>query len=73
MALGFEFIDKFDRATLAVFFRHHTRARIFVHGQGVHRDVRAAERIRRWGQVVSVDFALNLEHGQGDGGGHFRA
>ena len=70
MAACAQVFDELDRAALAVFFRNDARAGILVHGQSVHRNVRAAERIGRGRQVVGVDFTGHLEDADGDALGH---
>ena len=71
MAACLEFIDELDRATLAIFFGRDAGPGVFVHGQRVQRDVRATEGVGRRRQVVGVDLAGHLEHGEGDGLRHF--
>ena len=73
MALGLEFFDELDRAAFAVFFGGDTGAGIFVHGNGMQRNVGAAPGIRRRGQVIGIDLAGALEHCQLNRLGHFRA
>ena len=71
MAACLELIDELDRATLAIFFGRDAGPGVLVHGQRVQRDVWATEGVGRRRQVVGVDLAGHLEHGEGDGLRHF--
>ena len=47
IAFGFEAVNELDRTALAIFLRRYARPCVFVHGQGVQRDVRAAKGVGR--------------------------